>query len=385
MRLLANSVVSIALFASCASPADELDDDGVVSVGGKEDGVAEFKLTLTTSGATHKAKESPKLAGAPSGTTAFSCPTDERTADGYRLLCTRGKERLSIVYGPGEKVGAAVYLKTSAEPDHRAYYRCTATTQQAGKWPTALTCTVKQPRSMIGGQMVSPFASTVANLGIFNGHVVAEDASHARVIRGMKPFRTADFANLSGLDVGSVLMFKKATSANELAQETAALGNVGIPSDHVVNVAFPWKDFPDFAEPCRMTVRGLKLVRGWVTSGKSTFLHCTVGEDRTGYLAGLYRLLTETSDARTIFDDELCENGYGAGNPQKPAAVVNAIDDDLTPLFLKMAFKIKRGELTPTSLDESVCDVDPDDDAAFTGAEWDAAGYQCKMSTRYRL
>ncbi len=385
MRLASTGLVSLALLASCAASSDEVDDDDVVGLGGKEDGVSTFKLTLTTSGTTQRANETPKLAGAPSGSTSFSCPTDDRTADGYRLLCTRGKEQLSVVYGPGEKVGAAIYVKTSVEPDHRAYYRCTATTQQPGAWPTTLTCTAKQPRTMIGGQMVSPFASTVEDVGIFNAHVVAKDASHASVVRGMKPFRTADFAGLSGLGVGGVLMFKKATSANELSQEVTALGNVGIPSANVVNIAFPWKDFPDFAEPCRMTVRGLKLVRGWVTSGKSAFLHCTVGEDRTGYLAGLYRLLTETSDARTIFNDELCENGYSAGNPQKPSAVVNAIDEDLTPLFLKMAFKIKRGELTPTSLNEAVCNTDPDTDPEFAGASWDATRYQCKMSTRYRL
>ena len=182
-------------------------------------------------------------------------------------------------------------------------------------------------------------------------------------------------------------MFKHATSANELSKEVAAFAKVGIAADHVVNIPFPWKDFPNFAEPCRMTVRGLRMIRDNVASGKTTFLHCTVGEDRTGYLAGLYRLLTESTDARTMFDTELCENGYSSGNPQKPAAIVDAIDHDLTPLFLKMAFKIARGELTKTSLEETVCDVDPKNDPAFAGASGmrRTTGARCRRATACRV
>ena len=329
MRLASKGLLSLALLTGCTAGNDDAADDTIVGVGGKEDGVSSFKLTLTSSGGM-EARETPKLAGAPSGSTAFACPVDDLTASGRRLLCSRGEERLSLVYGPDEKVGAVVYLKSSLQPDHRGYYRCVATTQTLGEWPGELECTAKQPHTMIGGQMVSPFASTIENVGIFNAHVVAEDSS-ARVVRGMKPFRPADFENLSNLDVGAVLMFKHATAANELSKEVTALADVGITSDRVVNVAFPWKDFPDFAEPCRMTVRGLAFIQESVASGKTTFLHCTVGEDRTGYLAGLYRLLTESTDARAIFDDELCENGYSSGNPQKPAAVVDAIDADIHP------------------------------------------------------
>jgi hypothetical protein len=116
-------------------------------------------------------------------------------------------------------------------------------------------------------------------------------------------------------------------------------------------------------------------------------LHCTVGEDRTGYLSGLYRLLGDgASGVDTIFHDEMCQRGYSSGNPQKPfAGVATEIDNDLTPLFLKMAFKISRGELTPTSLDESVCDVDPSSDPAFTEPQWNAESFRCAISTRYRL
>lgn len=382
MRVI--SILSIALLASCAG--EEADDDGVVGVGGKDDGVTEFKLTLTTSSTTGavRAKETPKLAGAPTGTTSFSCAVDDKTDQGWRLLCSRGKERLSLAYGPDEKLGAIVYAKSTTTPDYRSYYRCTAATQPSGKWPGTLECKSKQPLLNISGQMVSPFASSIDDVGIFNAHVVAETPT-AKVLRGMKPFRPADYENLSDQGVGAVLMFKKPTSASEVTTERTALDGIGVPSSRFVNIEFLWKDFPDFGEPCRQTVQGLKLLTDWAAAGHTAFLHCTVGEDRTGYLAGLYRMLTEGGEARMFFDDEMCERGYSAGNPQKPGAVTSAIDDDLTPLFVKMAFKIANGELTSTSLDESVCDVDPETDPGFTGAEWDAAGYRCVMSARYRL
>jgi len=135
-----------------------------------------------------------------------------------------------------------------------------------------------------------------------------------------------------------------------------------------------------------MTVRSLKQLKAWQSAGKTAFFHCTVGEDRTGYLAGLYRLLTEQSTPADIFQQEMCERGYSAGNPQKPQiAVVNEVDNDLTPLYAKMAFKIANGELSATSLDENVCTTDPASDPAFAAAEWKPTGFRCLPSTRYRL
>lgn len=380
-----NLVAILALVAGCIGGDDA--DDNIVGGGGKDDGIAEFRLSLTSSGGVLRARETPRLPGSVSGSTAsFTCPVDDRKPTGWRLLCERGKERLSIAYGSAERAGAAVYQKSASEPDRRSYYRCTATTQPADAWPQELRCTAKQPTGSIGGQMVSPFASSITGVGIRNAHVVSEDASTGKLVRGMKPYREADFEDLRDLDVGAVLMFKRPTASTEVSEEGDALAAIGLPATQFVNIEFGWKNFADFAEPCRMTVRGLKLLRSWIASGKTAFLHCTVGEDRTGYLAGLYRLLTEDSSVPTIFEEELCEHGYSAGNPQKPfAGVVNEIDADLTPLFLKMAFKIASGDLTRTTLDESVCDVDPKNDPAFADAQWDAASFRCSMSTRYRL
>jgi hypothetical protein len=364
--------ISLMLFG--CTDAENADDDATV-VDGKADGVTEFKLSITS---TLRAKETPKLPGAPSGSTSFAC-NETRTDDGWRLACTRNKEELTLMYGPDEKLGAIVYKKTTSSPDRRAYYHCAATTAAADKWPSELQCTAKQPKTIIDGQLVSPFASSVDGVGIFNAHEVSD-----HLFRGMKPFRDADFEDLKNLGVDAVLIFKKPTAASEVQEETDALDPIGVPASRVENVQFPWKDFGDFAEPCKMTVRSLKLLKTWTAAGKTAFFHCTVGEDRTGYLAGLYRLMTETATTRAIFDAELCEHGYSAGNPQKPyLAVAKEVDDDLTPLFLKMAFKISKGELA--NFDESICDEDPANDPEFVGSQWTATNYRCASSTRYRL
>jgi hypothetical protein len=392
MFALVGRVAILSLLVSVASCMDEdVADETTVADGGKADGIAQFDLAITTSSGVLRAKETPKLG---SSSTSFACAVDDRTEGGWRLLCTRGKERLSLLYGADEQAGAGVYVKSDTLPDRRAYYRdrrayyrCTATTQPAGAWPSKLHCTAKQPVGMIAGQMVSPFASTIANVGIRNAHVVAKGASGASLVRGMKPFRTEDFTDLTELDVAAVLMFKRPTAATEVSEEADALADIGIPASRFVSIPFGWKNFSDFEEPCRQTVQGLKALAGWVGGGRTAFLHCTVGEDRTGYLAGLYRLLTDSSaSVDAIFGGELCEHGFSSGNPQKPfAGVAKEIDEDLTPLFLKMAFKIATGELTPSSLSEAVCASDPADDPQFAGTMWDATAYRCKPSALYRL
>jgi hypothetical protein len=385
-KSLVASVVSLA--AVLTGCTDREDDSDEVVVDGKADGPSEVTIKLKLTSGKLRASESPKLAGAASGSTAsFACPTDNRTPEGWRALCERGQERLTLIYGPDDRVGAAIYVKSTTSPDKRAFYHCSATTAAAGAWPSEVKCTAKQPKTTVGGQLISPFSSSIADVGIFNAHVVAEDASSgAKLVRGMKPFRDADFEDLQRLGVEAVLIFKRPTAATEVADEIDGLAPIGIPEAQVANVEFPWKDFGDFTTPCEMTVRSLKLLKTWFGGGKTTFFHCTVGEDRTGYLAGLYRLLTEQASVTTIFDQEMCQRGYSAGNPQKPAvAVANEVDADLTPLFLKMAFKIANGELTEATLDEAVCATDPASDPAFAAAQWKATAYRCLPSTRYRL
>jgi len=382
LALLATATAGL---GGCADQEADSPDDGASVVDGKGDGVTEFTIKLTTSSGVLRAADSPKLPGAPSGTTKFSCPDDTRTDEGWRLLCSRGSEQLRLTYDEAGRVGAAIFVKAASQPDKRNFYHCDVVTATAGKWPSEIKCKYKAPLTNISGQLVSPFSSSIEDIGILNSHLVSTSGS-AKLYRGMKPFRDSDVADLETLGVKAVLIFKKPTGATEVDDETDALAPIGVTATNILNEEFLWKDFADFETPCRQTVRSLEFLHEKVSAGKNTFFHCTVGEDRTGYLAGLYRLLTETTPITDVFETEMCARGYSSGNPQKPyGAVAREVDSDLTPIFLKMAFKISQGELSPTSLDEDVCAEDPANDAAFTGDEYDPTKYRCTISPRYRL
>jgi hypothetical protein len=165
----------------------------------------------------------------------------------------------------------------------------------------------------------------------------------------------------------------------------AALRDRGLAESALLNIPFLWKDFPDFASPCRQTLQALRFLETQRKAGRKSLLHCTVGEDRTGYLAGIYRLLaTPSSDLQSIFHGELCERGYSSGNPLKPVTVTSAVDAGLTPLFRKLAFKIRSGELTG-AVEEEACSSDPAGDPGFEGdPEFDPASFVCGTSTRFR-
>ena len=66
-------------------------------------------------------------------------------------------------------------------------------------------------------------------------------------------------------------------------------------------------------------------------------------------------MLNENMSKETVFENEICKNGFGAGNPNKPEYVVNKIRGDLRTLFLAMADKIERGELSLDNLSYSAC------------------------------
>src|SRR5262249_28085802 len=97
---------------------------------------------------------------------------------------------------------------------------------------------------------------------------------------------------------------------------------------------------------------------------RKIFAHCTVGEDRTGAVVGLYRLLQHpTWDTYSVFIQDMCVRGYEAGDPRK---MRTALDDvilpmrrELTPFFLKMAKKIKKGQLRWFDLRDESCDEEP--------------------------
>jgi hypothetical protein len=202
----------------------------------------------------------------------------------------------------------------------------------------------------------SPFRSELSGLNIGNAHLVLK--KRGTLLRGSAP-ATADAAKLVSYGVTDVLIFKNETSS-EVRSEISALISAGIEEDRITAIPFRWNEIGSFREACEQTVEALQKAQEVASSrGRTMYFHCTMGEDRTGYLAGLLRMLEQGQSLRTVFEEDLCQHGYEAGNPHKPAGVVRTVRTELTPVFLKMAFLIETGLLTPEHLDPSVCGQDP--------------------------
>jgi len=231
--------------------------------------------------------------------------------------------------------------------------------------------------------LVSPFHSTVEGFTIPNTHYVdeAEDA----ILRGMAPnLKLHEFLDN---EITDVLIFKNETfSKNSHYNEPVKrqikkmqglgykVATVGDPLDEsgygrVYHLDFRYKDIESFETACRQIIDGLHLIDEVSRSeDRILFFHCTVGEDRTGVLAGLNRMLTQNWDVDQAFNEEMCRYGFGAGNKGKVNAqkgkVLKNIRTELTPVFLKMAYKIHSGYLDlPQIRDQNYdqCSIDPGD------------------------
>ena len=214
----------------------------------------------------------------------------------------------------------------------------------------------------------SPFKSTVSgnmNISIPNAHVLEQSATAGIVLRGEQP--GDHILELAAAGITDVLIFKKQTQA-EVDQELAILtGQVALdggskkmsfPAERVHIVPFPWKNFPDQQVACQQSLQALRVLRDIHNQpGRSVYFHCTVGEDRTGYLAGLYRILFDGWTAQQAWINEMCKWGYGSGDPRKPDTVNQAINRELTPIFLRMLELLESQKLSLLSLDDDqVCD-----------------------------
>ncbi|MBX3192024.1 MAG: tyrosine-protein phosphatase, partial [Labilithrix sp.] len=260
---------------------------------------------------------------------------------------------------------------------------CTSSGNGPGDLPSSLKCTKKAPSvSGGGGGLASPFASSVDGVGINNTHLVG---SSGMLLRGMAPHGDGDLSDLIGAGVGAVLVFKNQTgTGTDVADEMTELAQRGIPASRIVNIPFAWKDIGPFQTPCEQTVAGLAFLADNLAAGHKTFFHCTVGEDRTGLLAAVHRLLAEPDlTAERAWDEEMCERGYGGGNPLKPAFVKGQLDRGLTPLYRKLAWLVAQGKLRAGELDPAVCALDPETDATFAAGAVPIARLACGTSTRF--
>jgi protein tyrosine phosphatase (PTP) superfamily phosphohydrolase (DUF442 family) len=221
-------------------------------------------------------------------------------------------------------------------------------------------------------ELISPIAGSLRGVTIANAHQVDAEGY---VFRSMAPKLESDYAELRRLGIASVLIFKNDRDGT-VQQEMDRLNAAGILAEHI---PMEWMDYRDFQEPCELTIAALKFLLAARSEGRKVLAHCTVGEDRTGYLAALYRLLTENQDAKTLFLEEMCERGYEQGDAAKPfTPFVPKMRLALTALYARMAEWIRRGEISATNLDARVCQTD-------VGITFlDPAELMCATSTRFR-
>ncbi len=169
------------------------------------------------------------------------------------------------------------------------------------------------------------------------------------VYRGKEPKKLVD--ELAHIGISDVIIFKNEVK-DEVQTEISELKRLGIKSHHI---PFRWKEFPSIVEACEQTVDALNVIHNVKSVNGKVFFHCTAGEDRTGMLAGLYKMLEEKSSAEKVFRGEMCTRGYSDGNSKKPGMVTGAIQKELTPLFIALSAKIESGEWKLGKISKASC------------------------------
>lgn len=228
--------------------------------------------------------------------------------------------------------------------------------------------------------LASPFPSTVAGLDIPNAHLVGRN--QGEVLRGMMPRnnRTDKINELFSRGVTDVVIFKDELNGDVTRETQELIDQYGYPAENIHAIPFRWRDVTSYREACEQMIDALKVLENaYNTAGRVAYFHCTVGEDRTGMLAGMFRMVEMHKQGwttRKAFDQEMCMHGYEAGNPRKPDGVVQTIRQELTPIFLKLATLVDIGAISAGHLDRSVC-------ARDIQARYRTSDFSCKASPLY--
>jgi hypothetical protein len=189
-------------------------------------------------------------------------------------------------------------------------------------------------------------AFAVDGLTIGNSFQVDKDG---QVFRGKEPKKLV--SELADIKVTDVIIFKNEVKT-EVATEIADLKALKIKSHHI---PFRWKNLESMEIACGQAVDALNLIAKTKANNGVVYFHCTAGEDRTGMLAGLYRMLEEKLSMKQVFKSEMCDRGYSDGNVKKPGMVHGAIQKELTPLFIALATQIEEGNVVLGKVSKSIC------------------------------
>ncbi len=191
-----------------------------------------------------------------------------------------------------------------------------------------------------------------------NTHSVFDN--NGRVWRGMAPLSQADVQSLADHGVNEVLIFR-----NDVPGETGVSDEIKLLRNEpriqkIHHLPFPWKDIQSFQEACEVSVKGLRVVlESERTKGSHLFFHCTVGEDRTGFLASLSQILLKKKNPELSFQEDMCQKGFSWGNPKKPEYVAQIVYDHVGLLYAKMRVLIESQKITPNKLSLDICQKDP--------------------------
>jgi protein tyrosine/serine phosphatase len=221
----------------------------------------------------------------------------------------------------------------------------------------------------------SPFPSTVPGITIPNTHEVGYTKS---IYRGMAPLDKIQ--ELPKFGITHILIFKNQTR-NEVDLELAQLASLGYKQNQVHMIPFKWNKLESFKKVCEQTIEGLKYLRHVQMNNGRVFFHCTVGEDRTGFLAGLWRMLEQNYTPQGAFFNEMCKNGYSRGNPNKPWKVVNGIRAELTPAWIMMAYLVQSRKLTFQNLDTRYCNNEKEIRQAVSRSPMIHVRWECKKQS----
>lgn len=188
---------------------------------------------------------------------------------------------------------------------------------------------------------VSAFATDVselrpAGITIENAFYLGQSKD---LVRGRSP--KDNIPELRPAGITDVLIIKIQTRG-EVDDEIAALKASGFKDEDIVSVPYKWKEINQKVA-CQQTADILKHMAAVEAEKNSKlYFHCTAGVDRTGVIAGLYRLWVEPrTHMKRMFTTELCGRGYGDADP-RPPKVIDAIHTELTPIYLKFARAIIR-------------------------------------------
>lgn len=191
------------------------------------------------------------------------------------------------------------------------------------------------------------FFSTLSLAQIKNFHALSE-----QIYRSAAPGKNNDF--LTKIGFTHVLIFKNELKG-EVQAEEEELAKI-IPRANIFKIPFKWKDLGPLEESCEEVLKALNyLVDIEKSRSHKILFHCTVGEDRTGALAGLYRMLYHQWNIDRAFNEEMCPHGYEAGNKAKPMHVVDKVRREVTPVFLAVASLIIDKKISFNNLNVSAC------------------------------